>query len=137
MRAGMPKRVLQTGLMALVMMTSACASTTLVESQPAGATLILDGERYAGQTPVQIRDLPWVFSTRTYQLSMEGYHPRVVELEASANSESWVTCVCTLGTMWPLVFFGRYPSDVVVRLSPIEAPARAAFTPEPSVNFPL
>lgn len=133
----MPKRVLQTGLMALVMMTSACASTTLVESQPAGATLILDGERYAGQTPVQIRDLPWVFSTRTYQLSMEGYHPRVVELEASANSESWVTCVCTLGTMWPLVFFGRYPSDVVVRLSPIEAPARAAFTPKPSVNFPL
>ncbi|WP_230467687.1 PEGA domain-containing protein [Lujinxingia vulgaris] len=134
----MLKRVLQTGLLALVlMMSSACASTTLVESQPAGATLILDGERYAGQTPVQIRDLPWVFSSRTYQLSMEGYHPRVVELEATASSKSWVTCVCTAGIMWPLVFFGRYPSDVVVRLSPIEAPARAEFKPQPSVSFPL
>ncbi|RAL24973.1 hypothetical protein DL240_01820 [Lujinxingia litoralis] len=131
MRALMKKGLLA----ALLLMSSACASTTLIESQPAGATLIIDGERYAGETPVQVRDLPWFFSRRSYHLSMEGYHPRVVELEAKANSKSWVACVCTLGTMWPLVFFGKYPGDLVVRMSPVEPPARAEFQPRPSVTF--
>lgn len=125
--------------LALVGMTvlGGCASKTLIESRPAGATVILDGDRYVGETPVEVRDLPWIASRRQYLFLHEGYYPQVVELRPILNSRHLLACMCTVGMLWPLMLFSEFPSDMVITMERDGPPPRAEFSPEPRVEFGL
>ena len=122
------------GLMAMSLL-SGCASKTLMESRPAGAEVTVDGEYYIGETPVEVRELPWRGATRHYQFEKEGYHTRVMQLSAQNNSRHVAACVCTLGIFWPLLLFGEYPDDLVVVMDREQAPPRAQFSDQPRVSY--
>lgn len=121
--------------MAGALIVSGCASSTLIESRPAGATVTLDGEYHVGETPLRVRDMPWVMGGRDYQFSQEGYHPRVIQMKPRRSGRNTVACLCTGGLLWPLMFFGEFPEDLVVALQRQEAPPRADFQVEPRVDF--
>ena len=55
----------------LVLLT-ACSSTTVINSQPTGAKLYMDGS-YKGQTPYTYSDTKIVGSTTQIRLSLDGY----------------------------------------------------------------
>jgi hypothetical protein len=61
-----------TVLLAALIITSSCSSSTYIESTPTGADLYLDGES-AGQTPYQMTDTKIVFSCTTVRIEKEGY----------------------------------------------------------------
>lgn len=121
--------------MATILSLTGCASKTLMESRPAGAEVTVDGKYYVGETPVEVRELPWRTATRHYQFTKEGYHPRVMNVTARNSSRHLILCVCTAGIFWPLILFGEYPNDLVVVLEREEEPPRAQFEPEPSISF--
>ena len=56
----------------LAISVSACASTTVVNSEPSGATVYLNGEK-VGTTPYTHTDTKIVGSTNTVLLKKEGY----------------------------------------------------------------
>lgn len=114
---------------------SGCATTTTMESRPAGAEVTVDGEYYVGETPVQIRDLPWRGSTRYYNFVKEGYHSRVMTVPASSSNVNTFACLCTLGIMWPLMLFGEFPESLVVTMEREEEAPRAEFRSDPKVQF--
>lgn len=115
--------------------SAGCASSTLIESRPAGATVTLDGEYDVGETPLRVRDMPWIGSSRDYQFVREGYYPKVIRLEASRSGRHVAACLCSFGLMWPLALFGEFPEEFVVELIREEPPPRAEFRREPVVNF--
>ncbi len=59
-------------LLALMLLVSSCASTTLIQSQPSGARLYLNGE-YVGKTPYTHRDTKIVGTCTTVRIEEEGY----------------------------------------------------------------
>ena len=59
-------------ILAFTILISSCASTTLIQSNPSGAKLYLDGEK-AGKTPYSYTDTKIVFSPTTVRLEKEGY----------------------------------------------------------------
>lgn len=120
---------------AVIGLSLGCASSTLIESRPAGATVTLDGEYYVGETPIRVRDMPRMGSSRDYQFARDGYHPRVIRLQPTRSGRHMAACFCTLGILWPLAFFGEFPDDFVVELHRVDPPPRAEFRAEPSINF--
>lgn len=63
-------------LLAGVILMSSCASTTVIQSQPSGAKLYLNGEP-VGTTPYTHRDSKIVGSTTVVKLEKEGFAPLV------------------------------------------------------------
>lgn len=122
-------------LVLAAMVVSGCSSTTLLESRPAGAEVTVDGEYYAGETPVQVKELPWIGATRYYQFAKEGYEPKVETVPASMKQRHLLACMCTLGALWPLMLFGEFQSSVVVDMERKSESAQAKFEREPSVEF--
>ncbi len=61
-------------LLAGTVLTSSCASSTLLQTNPVGAKLYLDGEP-VGTTPYRHSDTKIVGSTTTVRLEKEGYQP--------------------------------------------------------------
>ena len=114
---------------------SGCSSTTLLESSPAGAEVTVDGEYYVGETPAQVKELPWIGSTRYYQFTKEGYEPRVEAVSASMHERHLLACMCTMGAMWPLMLFGEFRSSVTVSMERQQQSARAEFERDPSIEF--
>jgi len=61
-------------VLALMILFSSCASSTMIQSVPPQAKLYIDGEP-VGTTPYQHRDTKIVGSTTTVRLEKEGYQP--------------------------------------------------------------
>ena len=61
-------------LLAGAILLTSCASTTMIQSNPSGAKVYLDGEP-VGTTPYTHRDTKIVGSTTTVKLEKEGYDP--------------------------------------------------------------
>ncbi len=59
-------------LLAISILLTSCASTTMIQSNPSGAKLFLNGE-YAGETPYTYRDTKIVGTTTTVLLEKDGY----------------------------------------------------------------
>ncbi len=58
--------------LSFVMLLSSCVSTTLIQSNPSGAQIYLNGES-SGVTPYTMRDTKIVGTTTTIRLSKAGY----------------------------------------------------------------
>ncbi|HNW50541.1 MAG TPA: PEGA domain-containing protein [Prolixibacteraceae bacterium] len=59
-------------ILALLVLFSSCASTTLIESVPSGGELYLDGE-YVGQTPYSMTDTKIVGSCTSVRIEKKNY----------------------------------------------------------------
>ncbi len=60
--------------MAVVVLFASCSSTTLIQSEPSGAKLYMNGE-YMGVTPFSYSDTKIVGSSTEIRLEKEGYEP--------------------------------------------------------------
>lgn len=120
--------------MALLVL-SGCASKTLIETQPAGATILLGGDRYVGQAPVEVRDFPRAGARREYHFLMDGHHPRTIQVQSRTENRHICACFLTFGMVWPLIFFGSNARSIVVEMQRVEPAARAEFRADPQVNF--
>lgn len=61
-------------LLAVAILFSGCASTTLIQSEPTGAKVYMNGE-YKGVTPLSYSDTKIVGSVTHLTLEKEGYEP--------------------------------------------------------------
>jgi hypothetical protein len=91
-------------VLAASVLWSSCASTTLIQSNPSGAKLYLNGEP-VGTTPYTHQDTRIVGSTTTVKLEKEGYAPlntsfsRDEEVDAGAIVGGFLVLVPFLWTM--------------------------------------
>jgi len=65
---------LTTLLLASVILFTSCVSTTLIQSEPSGAKVIIDGE-YRGVTPFSYSDTKIIGSVTNLRIEKEGYEP--------------------------------------------------------------
>lgn len=119
------------GLLAVVV---GCSSTTLIDSRPSGAELTVDEEYYVGETPVEVRELPWLWTERRYQFERPGYHVEYRDLSASFDGRHMFMCLCLPGA-WPAFFFGRFPERMLVHLDRKAEASKAEFSRQPEVKF--
>ncbi len=115
--------------------STGCSSATMFESRPAGAEVVVDGEYEIGETPVEVRELPWIGANRHYQFDLDGYHSEVVEISASMHQRHLLACFCSLGLLWPLMLFGEFPSAVQATMEPRREASRAEFSPQPRIDY--
>lgn len=86
---------------------SACASACVVDSDPSGATITVDGD-VIGETPARARFSTLGFA-QSYQVRAElaGYEPQTQVVQSHLNFWTW-------GTEWP--------EAIVFRLRPLVRP---------------
>jgi len=87
-------------LLASSVLLASCASTTMVQSNPSGAKVYLNGEP-VGTTPYTHRDTKIVGSTTTVKLEKEGYGP----LNTSFSRDEEVDVGAIIGGVFVLVPF--------------------------------
>jgi hypothetical protein len=68
----------------LTIFVSACASTTVINSEPSGATIYLNGEK-VGVTPYTYTDTKIVGSTNTVLLKKDGYQDVTTAFSRNEN----------------------------------------------------
>ncbi len=87
-------------LLASSILLASCSSTTLIQSNPSGAKVYLNGEP-VGTTPYTHKDTKIVGSTTTVQLEKEGYDP----LHTSFSRDEAVDVGAIIGGLFVLVPF--------------------------------
>jgi len=85
---------------ALALTITGCASTTVINSEPNGATVYLNGEK-VGTTPYTHTDTKIVGSTNTVQLKKDGYQ----DLTATFSRNEDVNVGAIIGGVFVLVPF--------------------------------
>lgn len=102
-----PTTLKATAVFVLLAFASGCASTTVINSQPSGADVYIDGMK-VGKTPYTLTDTKMVFQTSTIKLSKPGYEdvhanlPRFQELDVG-------TAIGGIFCLWPLwLWVGKY-----------------------------
>lgn len=73
-------------LLSLPLLLSQCASTTLIDSKPQGAKVLINGE-VRGVTPYQYSDTKVIFSTTQIKLQKDGYEDLQVTLQRSEAAD--------------------------------------------------
>lgn len=77
-------------LLAIIVLFSSCASTTMIKSEPSGAKVYINDE-YVGKTPYQYTDSKIVGSTNYVRLEKEGY--KTLETVFSRNEKADVGAI--------------------------------------------
>lgn len=95
----------------------------------------MDDQVTLGATPLEVRRMAWLWSSPTLRLTHEGYEAQLVPLEATFDPMNLAVCLCTGGLLFPVLFLGNYPSDVVVELQPLDTGVRAELSERPVVDF--
>jgi hypothetical protein len=107
-------RAVAAGMIALVL--QACASTTIIQSQPNGAKLYLNGEP-VGNTPYTMTDTKMVGSITTVRLELPGYEPTTTAI--SRNEEFEVgACIGGVLVLVPFLWIFGYKPVHVFELRP-------------------
>jgi len=103
-RANMKKQTMTTKTISIFLASSvlltSCASTTMIQSNPSGAKVYLNGEP-VGTTPYTHRDTKIVGSTTTVKLEKDGYDP----LNTSFSRDEEVDVGAIIGGIFVLVPF--------------------------------
>ena len=112
---------------------NACASSTMIQSQPSGAKLYLNGEP-VGTTPYTMTDTKIVGSTTTVRLEYPGYESTTGLI--SRNEEFDVgACIGGVLLLVPLLWIQKYKPTHTFELRPAGAAASAWAAP-PAVAPP-
>ncbi|MBN1207798.1 MAG: PEGA domain-containing protein [Myxococcaceae bacterium] len=103
----------------LLLFTVGCASTTIIRSEPSGATVYVDGSK-AGTTPYTYSDTKIVGSSTRIKLKKEGYE----DLETIiTRSEQFEVGPCIGGVFFlvPFLWVMGYQPDHNYELSPLSS----------------
>lgn len=122
-----------------------CASTTIIQSQPPGARILLNGA-VAGSTPYAMTDTKIVGSTTQVRLEYPGYQPLDVTIARSEELDV-LPLIGGIFLLVPFLWIMKYQPTHMYELQPgfgpppmgtayIPAPAGAAFPP-PATPGPL
>lgn len=109
-------------LLAVIILFPSCSSTTLIQSDPAGAKLYLNGEP-VGTTPYSHTDTRIVGSTNTVRLEKEGYMP----LNTSFSRDEQIDAGAVIGGLFfwiPFLWTMKYKPVRTYELVPY-APGNA------------
>ena len=103
----------------------ACASTKIIETQPPGARVFVDGQ-YVGTTPYELTARRVFWQKKVIRVKKEGYHPQ--DFVASRGERLNPGAFIGGFFFWPLFFWaGAYDDETTLYLSPdLAAPAMAA-----------
>jgi len=111
-------------LVAIVTLSAftACASSTVIESRPPGAKVILNGES-VGKTPYTMTDTKFVGSTTTVRLELDGYEPYNTAISRSEEVDipPIIGGICLGASVVGLAFFlwsMKYKPTHVYELTP-------------------
>lgn len=70
-----------TSTLLLVVITTGCASTTVIRSDPSGATVRTRSGEVLGRTPYEHSDSAMVNHTESFVIDLEGYEPEYVTIK--------------------------------------------------------
>jgi hypothetical protein len=118
-------------LICLILLTS-CASTTMIQSNPSGARVYLNGEP-VGTTPYTHRDTKIVGSTTTVRLEKAGYAP----LNTVFSRDEEVDVGAVVGGFFiliPFLWTMKYKPSHTYELSPIAGSDQPRGTTSPNQN---
>lgn len=73
-------------LLAVTVLFASCSSTTLIQSEPSGAKVYMNGE-YKGVTPYSYSDTKIVGSSTEVRLEKEGYEPLYTMLSRTETAD--------------------------------------------------
>ena len=88
-----------------------CATHTPIYSKPRGATVVMDGARVVGATPLVIKEYPWLFQKHELVFSKQGYYDETVVMAPSGDPVNYGICLagaCVSWMFWPIAMLGRY-----------------------------
>ncbi len=95
---------------------TSCASTTMIQSNPSGAKVYLNGEP-VGTTPYTHQDTKIVGSTTTVKLEKEGYEP--LNTSFSRNEEADIGAIIGGVFVWvPFLWTMKYKPAHTYELTP-------------------
>jgi PEGA domain len=113
---------------------ASCASTTLIQSQPPGARLYLNGE-VVGATPYALTDTKIVGSTTTVRLELPGFE--TTNGAITRNEEFDVgACVGGVFLLVPFLWIMGYKPTHTFEMRPLGAPAPGYVYPPPPAGYP-
>jgi len=102
---------------AALMFLSSCASTTLIQSEPNGANLYLDGMK-VGETPYTHSDTKIVGATTTIKMKKEGY--KDLDAIMSRNEKLLVGALIGGLFVWiPFLWIMGYDENRTYELEPV------------------
>ncbi|GAP68411.1 protein containing PEGA domain [Bacteroidales bacterium 6E] len=104
-------------LLSLSIILASCSSTTLIQSNPSGAKIYVDGEP-VGDTPYSHTDTKIVGSTTTVKIVKEGYEPFIT----SFSRDEEVDVGAVIGgffVMVPFLWTMKYKPARTYELSPV------------------
>ncbi|MDR2927257.1 MAG: PEGA domain-containing protein [Cytophagaceae bacterium] len=111
----MTTKIISVSLAGAILFTS-CASTTMIQSNPSGAKVYLNGEP-VGTTPYSHTDTKIVGSTTTVKLEKEGYEP----LNTSFSRDEEVDAGAIIGGVFvwiPFLWTMKYKPTHTYELTP-------------------
>lgn len=116
--------------------SAACASSTVIRSEPSGATVYVDGSK-VGQTPYVYTDTKTVSSTTRVKLRREGYEDFEALLVRNEEFQAG-PCIGGFFTLVPFLWIMGYRPEHNYELTPLSGTPSAAPLPpaEPSLLPP-
>jgi hypothetical protein len=114
---------------------SACASTTIIQSQPPGARLYLNGEP-VGVTPYTMTDTKIVGSTTTVRLEYPGFEPTTGVITRNEEFDAGA-CIGGVFLLFPFLWIEGYRPWHVFELRPAGYGAPQGYPPGyPQPGYP-
>lgn len=113
------QRSLFAAILVSVTLLFGCASTTQIRTEPAGAEIIMDHTIKLGPSPIEYREMVWVWTDRRFEARMPGYKTQVFRIEKEYPwGQNLAACFCSAFILWPTVFASKYTPQTKVRLMP-------------------
>lgn len=101
---------------------SGCISTTKIYSKPSGATVVIDDTRLLGETPIELEQQVWLWTSHSLTFIADGYVTQTVALKNTGIRWAHaLICLCTAGLVFPTAMASTYPEQVVVEMTPLGA----------------
>ncbi|NUM31898.1 MAG: PEGA domain-containing protein [Bacteroidetes bacterium] len=132
-KKSMTKKTISLLLAGSVLLTS-CASTTIIQSNPSGAKVYLNGEP-VGTTPYTHRDTKIIGSTNIVKLEKEGYDP----LNTSFSRDEEVDVGAIIGgffVLFPFLWAMKYKPTHTYELTPSSGNEQPIIKTNPQQNHP-
>jgi hypothetical protein len=117
----------------LLCFAQACASSTIIQSQPTGAKLYLNGEP-VGNTPYTMTDTKIIGSTTTVRLEYPGYEPTNGAITRNEEFEVGA-CIGGFFLLFPFLWIQKYKPTHTFELRPATG-APPGWGPPPGFTAP-
>ncbi|MEZ0611233.1 PEGA domain-containing protein [Fibrella sp. WM1] len=112
-----------------------CSSSTIINSQPTGAKLYVNGQ-YKGTTPYQYSDTKIVGSVTDLRLEKDGFEPLQLPLVRNERADAGAI-VGGVFLLFPFLWTMKYDPDHTYELRPLAGNEQPATTPPASTAAPL